>query len=132
MSRKRKSQVSLLNTVQMGVAGLIALIVPLLIGRPIVFAEGIGSLSVLYLGAVNMMIAFMLQTAAQRYTTETETVVLLSLESIFGMMFSYFLLDEMITLQMLAGAALILAGVIIVQIKPKTIRQKREESEYRT
>ncbi len=132
MSRKRKSQVSLLNTVQMGVAGLIALIVPLLIGRPIVFAEGIGSLSVLYLGAVNMMIAFMLQTAAQRYTTETETVVLLSLESIFGMMFSYFLLDEMITLQMLAGAALILAGVIIVQIKPKTIRQRREESEYRT
>lgn len=125
----KKENIFLLNTVQMGAAGLVAGIVHLMMGEPLVFTSSVGNLSILYLGAVNTMVAFMLQTLAQRYTTETETVVILSLEAVFGMVFSYFLLQEVITLQMLWGATLILAGVIVVQIKPKTIRQKKEKEQ---
>lgn len=68
------------------------------------------------------MLGFSDQTASQQFTKETETAIILSLEAVFGMVASALFLKEEITLRMLIGAALILAGVLVVELKPKTVR----------
>ncbi|MFZ2378319.1 MAG: EamA family transporter, partial [Trichococcus flocculiformis] len=70
--------------------------------------------SILYLGVISTMLAFLVQTASQQFTKETETAIILSMEAVFGMVASALFLKEAITLRMLIGAALILAGVLIV------------------
>ncbi|MGB4945071.1 MAG: EamA family transporter, partial [Trichococcus flocculiformis] len=59
-------------------------------------------------------------------TKETETAIILSMEAVFGMVASALFLKEAITLRMLIGAALILAGVLIVELKPK--KEKMNQS----
>ena len=50
---------------------------------------------------------------------ETKAAVILSLEAVFGCLFSVLLLKEHITLRMLAGAGMILSAVLIPEIKWK-------------
>lgn len=111
-----------LNTVQMGTAAVLGVTVALFTGEGFPLAQPTGYLSVLYLGAISTMLAFLLQTASQQFTKGTETAIILSTESVFGMLFSAFFLREQISARMLIGAALILAGVLIVEAKPKRIK----------
>ena len=53
------------------------------------------------------------------YVDETKAAVILSLEAVFGCLFSVLLLKEHITLRMLAGAGMILSAVLIPEIKWK-------------
>lgn len=108
-----------LNTIQMGSAAVVAVIVAMIQGDAINLSNMSGNLSILYLGLFSTMLCFLLQTGAQQYTKETETAIILSTESVFGMLFSAILLKEEISGRMYIGAALILLGVILVQLKPK-------------
>lgn len=83
------------------------------------FSNTSGNLSILYLGIFSTMLSFLLQTGSQQYTQETETAIILSTESVFGMLFSAILLKELISARMYIGAALIMVGVILVQLKPR-------------
>ncbi|MGO4937770.1 DMT family transporter [Fundicoccus sp. Sow4_H7] len=109
-----------LNTVQMGVASLCGIVIALVQNQPMDLMHTRGIMAVIYLGLASTMFAFLIQTIAQRYTTETETVIILSMEAVFGMLFSAVILNEEITLRMLIGAVLILLGVLTVQMQPKT------------
>ncbi len=62
--------------------------------------------------------AFVTQTIAQRYTPPTHAVLILSTEAIFAGVFSYFFWGELFTAQKLAGAALILAGILVTESRP--------------
>ncbi len=72
--------------------------------------------SILYLGIASTLIAFGLQTWAQKHTNSTEAAVLLSTEAFFGMIASIIILKEAMTIQLLIGAVLIFTGVIIVEV----------------
>ncbi|WP_414838805.1 DMT family transporter [Carnobacterium sp. TMP28] len=113
--------------VQMGVAALCAIGVMLFRGDPLPEFTLTGTLSVAYLGFFCTLFGFMLQTAAQRFTTDTETAVILSMESLWGMLFSIILLQELITVQMAIGAALILVGVLVSEIDLKKVFFKRNQ-----
>ena len=108
-----------LNFVQMATACICSL-AGLVCSRnvKISFTAG-GVLSVLYLGAVSTALTYLLQTLSQRYVDETKAAVILSLEAVFGCLFSVLLLKEHITLRMLAGAGMILTAVLIPEIKWK-------------
>lgn len=108
-----------LNTIQMGSAAAVAIVVALIQGETIDFSNTSGNLSILYLGIFSTMLSFLLQTGSQQYTKETETAIILSTESVFGMLFSAILLKEVISNRMYLGAALIMMGVILVQLKPR-------------
>ena len=108
-----------LNTIQMGAAALIAIVVAVIQGETMDFSNTSGNLSILYLGIFSTMLSFLLQTGSQQYTQETETAIILSTESVFGMLFSAILLKELISARMYIGAALIMVGVILVQLKPR-------------
>lgn len=63
-------------------------------------------------------LAFWIQTWAQARTTPTRAALIFSLEPVFAWMTSWVLQGEVLTTRALAGAACILAGIILVELKP--------------
>lgn len=84
----------------------------------------------MYLIAVSTCLAFLLQTAAQKYTSASSASLILSMESLFACIFSFLLLHEQITVMMIAGGALILASIVVVEYHPSSanIQQKSTET----
>lgn len=68
-------------------------------------------------GVLCTSLAFALQSWAQRYTTATEASLLFSLEPVVAAVTSYLVLGEILPWLGIAGAALILAGVLVVEWK---------------
>lgn len=62
--------------------------------------------------------AFSVQTWAQRWSSPTRTALIFSLEPVFAWATSYVVAGETLTPRATAGAALILAGILIVELKP--------------
>lgn len=71
---------------------------------------------ILYLGIVSTMVAYGIQTWAQKITTSTQAAVILSTEAFFGMLASIIILNEAVTVQMYFGAVLIFLGILIVEL----------------
>lgn len=63
-------------------------------------------------------LAFSVQTWAQQFTTPTRTALIFSLEPVFAWVTSFLLANEVLSGRSLAGAALILAGILLVELKP--------------
>ena len=72
-----------------------------------------GWLSVLYLGVVSTTLTYLLQTSCQKYIDETKAAIILSMESVFGTLFSVLILHETITWKMVLGCIIILAAIVI-------------------
>lgn len=60
---------------------------------------------------------FVAQPAAQRFTSPEHTALILSLEPVFGAIFSMFILSETMTLQAICGAVLVLGSVLLTSLK---------------
>ncbi|MBS4202380.1 DMT family transporter [Bacillus sp. FJAT-49732] len=120
----------LLTLVQLVTAAVISIIVVLFRGEIKMSMETDALMPVLYLGIFSTTIAFLLQTSAQKFISETKAAIILSTESLFGMIFSVFILNEMITNKMVSGAIFILLAIIISETKlsfvkrNKTLREK--------
>ncbi len=63
-------------------------------------------------------LAFALQSWAQQYTTPSRTALIFALEPVFAGLTSFLFLKEVFTSRAVAGAALILAGIIAVELRP--------------
>jgi hypothetical protein len=63
-------------------------------------------------------VAFYLQTWAQRYVGPTRAALIFALEPVFAWVVAWWWTGEVFTLRAAAGAALILAGVVLVELKP--------------
>jgi drug/metabolite transporter (DMT)-like permease len=63
-------------------------------------------------------LAFSIQTWAQRWSSPTRTALIFSLEPVFAWVTSYVVAGEVLSQRAMAGAALILAGILIVELKP--------------
>jgi drug/metabolite transporter (DMT)-like permease len=62
-------------------------------------------------------LAFTVQTWAQRYTTPTRTALIFSLEPVFAWVTSWIMTGELLSRQATLGAILILAGILLVELK---------------
>jgi drug/metabolite transporter (DMT)-like permease len=71
-------------------------------------------------------VAFLLQTWGQKYTTATRAALIFSLEPVFAWLTSYVVEHEVLTGQSLAGAGCILAGILLVELKPIGRRESAE------
>lgn len=109
----KKYPASVLNTVQMFTAFVLSAISLMIFGENDFHVTTQGWLSVLYLGVVSTTICYLLQTACQKYIDETKAAIILSMESVFGTIFSIMILHEVVTVRMVIGCAVILAAVII-------------------
>jgi drug/metabolite transporter (DMT)-like permease len=68
-------------------------------------------------------LAFWLQTWAQRRTTPTRAAVIFALEPVFAWMTSWLVTGEVLTGRAIGGAACILGGILLVELKPLQPRQ---------
>ncbi len=63
-------------------------------------------------------LAFFVQTWAQRWSSPTRTALIFSTEPVFAWVTSYALAGELLSRRATVGAALILAGILMVELKP--------------
>ncbi|MBM7587220.1 drug/metabolite transporter (DMT)-like permease [Bacillus pakistanensis] len=113
-----------LTLIQMMAASLIGFIVILLKGEMSFSIEREGITSLFYLGIVSTTVAFLLQTIAQKFTTDTKAAIILSTESFWGMVFSVTILGEVMTIKMIIGAVFILCAIIISETKLTFLKKK--------
>lgn len=64
-------------------------------------------------------LAFSVQTWAQRWSSPTRTALIFSLEPVFAWVTSYVVAGEVLSRRATLGAALILAGILLVELKPE-------------
>ncbi|MFF2755264.1 DMT family transporter [Psychrobacillus sp. NPDC058041] len=116
-----------LTIVQMIVAAVVSWIVVLFRGESSFSLETEGMINLLYLGVFSTTIAFLIQTVAQKYISETKAAIILSTEAFWGMAFSIVILSEVMTFKMTIGAILILCAIIISETKFGFLNKKSIE-----
>lgn len=121
----RKEDAVALTLVQMTVAAVIAWIVIGVKGETALPITTTSAASLLYLGVFSTTLAFLLQTVAQKHVSETKAAILLSMESLWGMIFSIIMLREIVTGQMIIGAALILLAILLAETKPSFLMKRK-------
>ncbi len=72
-------------------------------------------LSILYLGLLSTLLAFLLQNICQKYTPVSVAAILLSLEAFFGVLFSWIFLDERMTAPMMAGCLILFVAIVLAE-----------------
>lgn len=106
-----------LNTLQLGFSALFAWLFASfqepLPANPINEHTLVG---ILYLGICCTMLAFLFQAIGQKHTSATVASILLSTESVFGVLFSILFLNESMTLRMWIGCSVLFAAVILSQV----------------
>ena len=109
----------ILTILQIGMAALLSWITaPVFNGAfPKAALSGDIVTGILYLGLGSTMLAFLLQNVCQKYTSPTSASLFLSLESVFGVLFSMIFLHEYLTGRMVLGCALIFAAIITAETK---------------
>lgn len=119
-----KHDAAALTALQMLVAFLLSAVGAGLSGSFSFAASRESIVSVIYLGLFSTTLAFFLQTYSQRFTNETTASLILSMESVFGTLFSLLIIKEHLTPRMIIGCLLILSAVILSETKLKFLRTK--------
>jgi drug/metabolite transporter (DMT)-like permease len=63
-------------------------------------------------------LAFTVQTWAQRWTSPTRTALIFAMEPVFAWVTAYLVAGEVLSVRAEVGAALILGGILMVELKP--------------
>lgn len=114
----------LLTLIQMLTASVIGFIFIFVQGEILMPLETRSLYAMLYLGLFSTAIAFLLQTAAQKFVTETKAGIILSTEALWGTLFSIIIIGEIITLKMAIGSAVILCAILISETKINPFKMK--------
>lgn len=124
-----KIRATVLNFLQMATACVMSVAGLVLTGGFVFHASTKSILAVLYLGVVSTTITYLLQTVSQKYVDETKSAIILSMEAVFGTIFSVILLGEAVTVRMVIGSALILAAVLVSEIRFQEKKASAESAE---
>lgn len=114
-----------ITIVQMVTAAIIGCIVVIFRGETSFSMESEGMMNLLYLGIFSTTIAFLMQTVAQKYITETKAAIILATESFWGMLFSVIILSEIMTSRMIIGALIILLAILISETKMEFMKKDK-------
>jgi drug/metabolite transporter (DMT)-like permease len=79
--------------------------------------------AILYTGIFSIAIGFTLQVVAQKHTPANDAALIMSLESVFAVLFGWLFIRESLLLIQIAGCILILAAVVLVQVKNGKMRE---------
>ncbi|MBQ8391084.1 MAG: DMT family transporter [Clostridia bacterium] len=108
----------LLTMLQFFFAGLIAWIPALMFetfpsDMPL---SGIGA--ILYLTIFATCLCYLFQNAGQKFTTPSTAALILSLEAVFGVLFSVIFTAETVSFKMFIGFSLVFLAIIVSELKP--------------
>ena len=119
---------AVLTMVQFAVAGALAWVFAL-VTEP--FPRGIPAdawTGIVYLCVMCTAVCFLCQTIGQKYTPPATVAIMLTLESVFGALFSVLFYHEQLTLRLFAGFAVIFAAVAISETKLEFMRGKKRRT----
>ncbi len=120
----RECDVYWLTTIQLGVIGLLSLGVALFTDHQVFvwYPEIQNALIVCVLFAT--IFAFLVQTGMQQYISPSSTALIFCLEPVFAAICAFFLINENLGVKGMIGAALILTGMILSEVKLGSLRKK--------
>lgn len=108
-----------LAVIQLGVVGLLSLFASLTTEIPTIPTLGPVWFNIVILSVVCTSGAYIVQNVAQKYTSPTHTALIYTAEPVFGAVFSYIILGEVLSSKGMLGAILILSGMLITEINIK-------------
>ncbi len=79
--------------------------------------------AIVFAGVMSTGVAYTLQIIAQKNAPAAHASIILSLEAVFAVLGGWLLLDEIVTLQTLAGCAVMLSGMLLSQINIRLLRR---------
>lgn len=114
-----------MTAMQMLSAGVISCVCALLLETPpvTITPSAIGSLLFLIFGST--MLAYLLQTFAQKFTTANSASLILSMEALWASIFSFLFFQETMSLPMLIGATMIFFSILYIEYKPKAVKHPK-------
>ncbi len=118
-----------LSVVQFSVCALLSLIAALFTETIVTHNIFLAGESILFTGLLSVGVAYTLQVVAQQDAHPAHAAIILSLEALFAAIGGWLLLNEVLSFKAQIGCALMLAGMVISQIKlfkiPASIGKKR-------
>jgi drug/metabolite transporter (DMT)-like permease len=89
-------------------------------------------LPIVYAGAVSVAIGFTAQVVGQRYAQPADAAIILSAETVFAALFGFLLMGDRLNASGVAGCALILVCIVVVQVAPMTLAGQRARASRRS
>ena len=123
-----------LSCLQFFFASLLSFVAALIFEQPFDGALILeNALPLLYLGVFSCGVGYTCQTLGQKYTPPAVASVLMSLESVFGVLGATIVLHDVMTVREYIGCLIVLLGVLLAQADPiallrKAIRKRRVQS----
>lgn len=108
-----------MTTLQMITAGVVSAVCACIFETPPMMIEMDAVLNVLYLIFVSTLLAYLLQTFAQKYTSANSASMILSMEALFASLFCFLFLKETMSISMMLGAFLIFGSILYIEYKPQ-------------
>lgn len=110
----------LLGIWQLAFAAIFSLICTLIFETPTLPSTGAQWGAVLGLAIICSSFGFVMQTVAQAHTTPEHAALLFSLEPVSSAAFAFVFLQEVLNLQGMIGAVLVLCGVLFASVRAKS------------
>lgn len=95
-------------------------------GTPVMPANG-QIFAVLYLAVMCTALCFFLQAWGMKYTPSSTAAMIMTLEAVFGTIFSVILYHEQVTPRLLAGFALIFVAVVLSETGTELLKKLRKQ-----
>ena len=114
------------SSIQFFVAGVINIIIMFLFENPTMDIIKQCTVPILYSGLFACGIGYTLQPIGQKYAEPTAASIIMSLESVFALLFGVIILGERPSLIEVIGSAIMLAAIILIQIPVKSFGRKKD------
>ncbi len=116
------------SSIQFFVAGCINIVIMFLFEDPSLDIIKQCTIPILYSGLFACGIGYTLQPVGQKYAEPTTASIIMSLESVFALLFGVLILGDRPTAMEIAGSVIMLTAIILIQIPMKSIRRKKNVS----
>ena len=103
--------------VQIATVAVVSSLAALSVDRPIGWPPGNVWFAAAFTGLFATALAFFIQSRAQQATTSTHTALIFAAEPVFAGIFSFLLIGEVLGPRQILGCALILAGMLVAEIR---------------
>ena len=115
-----------LSCIQFLTVGIVSMVCMFIFEHPDIHAILDCAVPLLYAGVLSCGLGFTFQVVAQKHAEPTVASLLMSLESVFAVVFGALLLHETMTLRELSGCLIIFIAVIISQLPEKKPQKEGE------
>lgn len=106
-----------LSFMQVAAAAVLGLSTFWWIEKPVIHLTPVVLIALAMTGLLATALAFTVQAWAQQHTTATRTALIYSLEPVVAWLTSFWLMGELLSRRAAVGAALILTGILLVELK---------------